>query len=80
MISEVEQRRARIVLGSVTAYMISLPGAVKRCSGILWPVKALEKTPRGVIPPEYVIYCQTLKKMTHPVFYNRENVALFKNL
>jgi hypothetical protein len=31
--------------------VISTPGAVRRCTRILWPGKASEKTPRGVIPP-----------------------------
>jgi hypothetical protein len=28
-----------------------MPGAVRRCTRILWPVKVSEKTPRRVIPP-----------------------------
>ena len=31
-------------------------GAVRRCTRILWPGKASEKTPRGVIPPVCVKY------------------------
>jgi hypothetical protein len=40
--------------------MTSIPGAVKRCTRILWPGKALEKTPRGVIPPVCDKYRKTL--------------------
>jgi hypothetical protein len=42
---------AVIILAWVTAQSTSMPGAVRRCTRILWPTKASEKTRGGVIPP-----------------------------
>jgi hypothetical protein len=39
--------------------MTNMPGAVKSCTRILWPGKALENTPRGVISPVCVKYYRT---------------------
>jgi hypothetical protein len=46
------------------------PGVVKRCNRILWPGKALEKTPRGVIPLActctfFNLYLATLSSSVH---------------
>jgi hypothetical protein len=44
LITEVKQRWALVVLGLVTAQMtISMSGAVKRCTHIMWLGKASEK-------------------------------------
>jgi hypothetical protein len=59
LITKVKQQWARLVLGRVTIQISSIPGAVKRSTRILWPRKALEKTPRGVIPPACVKYRKT---------------------
>jgi hypothetical protein len=56
-ITKVKQPWALLVLEWVTAQMTSVPGAVRRCTRLLWPGKALEKTQRGVvIPPVCVKY------------------------
>jgi hypothetical protein len=69
LITEIKKRKARLVIGWVTAQMISMPGAVRRCIRFLWPVKASDKTPRGVIPPVCVKYCRTpQKKKLYPQF------------
>jgi hypothetical protein len=39
-----------------------MPGAVRRCTCILWLGKAWEKTPRGVIPTVCVKYRRTLQE------------------
>jgi hypothetical protein len=39
--------------------MTSMPGAVRRCTCILWTGKASEKARRGVIPPVCVKYRRT---------------------
>jgi hypothetical protein len=49
------------MLGPVSTWMGDRPnykyaGAVRRCTRILWPGTASEKTPRGVIPPVEVKY------------------------
>jgi hypothetical protein len=59
LITEVKQRWARLVLGGVTTQMTSMPGAVRRCTRILRPGKASEKTPRGVISTVCVKICNT---------------------
>jgi hypothetical protein len=59
LITKVKQRCVRLVLGWVNPQMTSSPGAVSRCTCILWPGKASEKTPRGVIPPVCVKYRRT---------------------
>jgi hypothetical protein len=43
LITEVKQRWARILLGVVTTQMTSMPGAVRRCTRILWPGKASKR-------------------------------------
>jgi hypothetical protein len=32
--------------------MTSMSGAIRKCTRILWPGKASDKTPRDVFPPE----------------------------
>jgi hypothetical protein len=59
LIHGVKQPLARLVLKWVTVQMAYMTGAVRRCTRILWPVKASEKTPRGDIPPVCVIYRRT---------------------
>jgi hypothetical protein len=59
LITKVKQRWARIVLHWVTTQMTSTTGAVKTCNRILWPGKASEKTPKGVIPPVCLKYRRT---------------------
>jgi hypothetical protein len=49
LITKVKHCWARQELGWVIAQMTSMPGAVRRCTCILWPGKTSEKTPRGVI-------------------------------
>jgi cobalamin biosynthesis protein CobT len=39
--------------------MTSMPGTVRMCTRILWPGKASDKTPRGVVPPVCVKYSTT---------------------
>jgi hypothetical protein len=56
LIHEDKQRWAWLVMGWVTNQMTSMAGAVRRCTCILRCGKALEKTPRGVIPPVCVEY------------------------
>jgi hypothetical protein len=51
LITDVKQHSAQIVLGRVTTQMTGMRDAVRRCTRILWPEKASEKTPRRVIPP-----------------------------
>jgi hypothetical protein len=56
-ITEVKQRWARILDGCwVTTQITCMPGTVKRCTRILWPGKASEKTPRVVFSPACVKY------------------------
>jgi hypothetical protein len=61
LITKVKQRWAQLVLGWGTAQMTSMPGAVRRCTRILWPGKASEKSLIGVIPPVCVKYCRSLQ-------------------
>jgi hypothetical protein len=42
--------------------MTSIPGAVRRCTSVLWTGKVPEKTPRGAFPPVGVKYGKHLKK------------------
>jgi hypothetical protein len=56
LITKVKQHWARLVLGWVTAQMTSRPGAVRRCTRILWPGKGSEKTAKEVIPPVCLKY------------------------
>jgi hypothetical protein len=56
LIIKVKQRWARLVLTGVNAKIKSMLDAVRRCSHILCPGKASEKTPREVIPPVCVKY------------------------
>jgi hypothetical protein len=42
--------------------MTSAPGAVRKCTRILEPGKASEKTPRALIPPVSVKYRRTFRK------------------
>jgi hypothetical protein len=59
LITKVKQCWAQLVLGWFIDQMTIMPGAVRKCNPILWPAKALEKTPRGVIRPVFVKYYRT---------------------
>jgi hypothetical protein len=64
-ISKVKKCWAWLVLGWVSAQMTSTPGEVRWCTRILWPGKASQRTPRGVIPHDCVKYLKKyLKKKT----------------
>jgi hypothetical protein len=73
LITKVKQRWARLVLGWVT----SVTGAVKRCTRILWPEKALEKTPTEVIPHLKVTYRRMPKEKRKN--YNNRNPGGFSH-
>jgi hypothetical protein len=64
LITEVKQRWAHLVLGWVTTKITSMLVAFRRCTRILWPGKASEKTPKGVIPPLCVKYRRTPEEKT----------------
>jgi hypothetical protein len=49
VITKVKQRMAKMVIGWVTTQMTSMPGAVRRCTSILWTGKASERTPLEVL-------------------------------
>jgi hypothetical protein len=71
VITKVKQRWAKIIIGWVTTQMTSMPGAVRRCTPILWTGKALERTPIGVIPPVCEKYCRTLQENKSLVLEDR---------
>jgi hypothetical protein len=49
--------------------MTSTPGAVRRCTLILWSGKASEKTPRGVFLPVCVKYRKTPQEKKNKRLY-----------
>jgi hypothetical protein len=58
--------------------MTIMPGAVRRCTRILWPGKASEKTPKGVIPPVGVKYRRTPGENTG-YFISKKNKLIENN-
>jgi hypothetical protein len=68
MITKVNQRLAWIVFGQVTTQMTSMPGTVRRCTRVLCPGKATEKTPRGVI---FLVYLNLRKTRQERKWWKR---------